>query len=198
MWDTTEKYLRMAIKCFSVVSHNPGVFLPLYHTTTESCSVYCIPQYNTEELWDPAQKNLPQCIPQSHRFSSGVSHNGRYFPPLWDTTEKFFSIVVYNGRGFPPLWDTTEEGFFVVGYNGRSFFHCGIQWRKIIQCRMIFSNFKCLSVLSNRNLGKISYLNSQTNLWKKFKMENYMVQHEHFFSIVGYTAAEIFSIFKLK
>jgi hypothetical protein len=65
-----------------------------------------------------------------------------------------------------------------VGYNGRGFFRCGIQWRKIIQCSMIFLNFKCLSLPSNRNLGKINYLNSQTNPWKKLKIESYMVTHE--------------------
>jgi hypothetical protein len=52
---------------------------------------------------------------------------------------------------------------------------------------------------SNKNFGKISYLNCQTNPWKELKMENYMVNHENnFFSIVGYNAAEIFLIFELK
>jgi hypothetical protein len=78
-----------------------------------------------------------------------------------------------------------------VGYNGRGCFHCGIQrkrffplWdtmEKNIQRRMIFFNFKCLSLPSNKNFGKISYLNSQTNLWNELKMENYMVNHEKFF-----------------
>jgi hypothetical protein len=65
---------------------------------------------------------------------------------------------------------------------------------------MIFLNFKCLSLPSNKNLGKICYFNSQTNPWKEVKMENYMVHHEKkkFFSIVGYNAAEIFLIFELK
>jgi hypothetical protein len=65
-----------------------------------------------------------------------------------------------------------------VGYNGRGFFRCGIQWKKNIQRRMIVLNFKCLSLPSNKTLGKISYLNSQTNPWKELKMENYMVNHE--------------------
>jgi hypothetical protein len=80
---------------------------------------------------------------------------------LWDTTEKVFfscgiqrkklsTIVGYNGRGFFPFWDTTEEVFF----------RCGIQWKKIIQRRMVFLNFKCLSLPSNKNLGKICYLNN--------------------------------------
>jgi hypothetical protein len=64
---------------------------------------------------------------------------------------------------------------------------------------MIFLNFKCLSLPSNKNFGKISYLNSQTSPWKELKMENYMVNHEKKkISIVGYNAAEIFLIFGLK
>jgi hypothetical protein len=136
------------------------------YTITESYAAYCIPQYNTEELWDPTKKNLPHCIPQRRRFSSVVSHKGRYFSPLWDTTEEIFSVVGYNGRGFPPLWDTAEDFFFRCGIQWkRFFFHCWIQWRKMKQRRMIFLNFKFLSLPSNRNLCKISYLNSQTNPW---------------------------------
>ncbi len=97
-----------------------------------------------------------------------------------------------------------------MGYNGRGFFHCGIQRKKFfslwdtvgikfIQRRMIFLYFHCLSLSSNKNLGKFSYLNSQTNPWKEFKMENYMVHSEKiFFPIVGYNAAEIFYIFEPK
>jgi hypothetical protein len=48
---------------------------------------------------------------------------------------------------------------------------------------MKFLNFKCLSLPTNKNLGKIYYLNSQTNPWKEVKMENCMVHHEKkFFS----------------
>ncbi len=94
-------------------------------------------------------------------FSSVVSYNGRYFPPLWDTTEKVFFIVVgYNGKSFPSLWDTMEEVFFHFGIQRKRFFPCGIQWKKIIQRRMVFLNVKCLSLPSNKNLGKICYLNS--------------------------------------
>jgi hypothetical protein len=32
-----------------------------------------------------------------------------------------------------------------------------MQWKKIIQGRMIFLNFKCLSLPSNKNFGKICY-----------------------------------------
>jgi hypothetical protein len=36
----------------------------------------------------------------------------------------------------------------------------------------------CLSLPSNKKLGKISYLNSQTNPWKELTMKNYMVNYE--------------------
>jgi hypothetical protein len=50
---------------------------------------------------------------------------------------------------------------------------------------MIFLNFKCLSLSSNKNLGKIS----QTIPWKELKMENCMVDHEKIILVVGYIAA---------
>ncbi len=164
LWDKTKKYLRTAIKFFFRFIPQRRSFpstASYTNTTTESCSVYCIPQYNTEELWDPAKKNLPHCITQRRRFSSGVSHNGRYFPPLWDTTEEFFSIVGYNGRGFPPLWDTTEEVFFRCGIQRKKFFLLWDTMERNYTMQNDFFNLKCLSVLSNRKRGKISYLNSQ-------------------------------------
>jgi hypothetical protein len=118
-----------------------------------------------------------------------VGYNGRGFPLLWDTMEEVFflcgiqwkrfsSIVEYNGRGFPPLWDTME---------------------KMIQCRMIFINFKCLSLSSNKNLGKISYLNSQTNPWKELEMENYwLTMKKNYFFRCGIHRSRNFYIFKLK
>jgi hypothetical protein len=47
---------------------------------------------------------------------------------------------------------------------------------------------------SNKNVGKISYLNNQTNPWKELKMENLLVNHEKNkkISVVEYAAAEIF------
>jgi hypothetical protein len=80
------------------------------------------------------------------------------------------------------------------------FFRCGIQWKKNIQRRMIFINFKCLSLPSNKNFGKISYLNSQTNPWKELKMENYMVNHEKnvFFFHCGIQRSRDFLIFERK
>jgi hypothetical protein len=112
----------MANKFFSFVSHDTGNFSSVVsYTTTESYAVYCIPE------------NLQHCNLQRRRFSSVVSHIGRYFPLLWDSTEEVFfrcgiqwkklsSVVGYNGRGFFSLWDTTEEVFFL----------CGIQWIKMI------------------------------------------------------------------
>jgi hypothetical protein len=51
-----------------------------------------IEQWNFSVLRDTTQKNLSHCIPQYGRFSPVVSHNGRDFPPLWDTTEEVFSL----------------------------------------------------------------------------------------------------------
>jgi hypothetical protein len=65
---------------------------------------------------------------------------------------------------------------------------------KNIQRRMIFLNFKCLSLPSNKNFGKISYLNCQTNPWKELKMENYIVNHEkkNFFPLWDTTQQRFF------
>ncbi len=154
------------------------IFLPLYPTPPQNlvqCTV--------------SQKNLQHCSPQRRRFSSIVSHNGRGFFSLWDTIEEAFLHCGIQRKRIFPLWDTTEEVFF----------RCGIQQKKNIQRRMIFLNFKCLSLPPIKNSVKISYLNSQTNPWKELKMENYIVNHEKTnFSIVGYNAAEIFLIFELK
>ncbi len=160
----------MANKFYSVVSHNAEVFLSLYPT----------PQQNLMQC-AVSQKNLLHCIPQRRRFSSVVSHNRRYFPPLWDTTEEIFF-----------LWDTIEQFFFHCGIQWKRFLPLWVQWRKIIQRRMIFFNFKCLSLPSNKNLGKISYLNSQNNPWKELKMENYMVNYEIFFFPLWDTAQQRF------
>jgi hypothetical protein len=104
-----------------------------------------------------SEKNC--CIPQWNIISSVVGYNGKGLFPLWDTMEKVFLHCGIQRKRFFPLWDTMEEFCF----------RCGIQWKKMIQCRMIFLNFKRLSLPSNKNLGKISYLNSQTNPWKKLK-----------------------------
>jgi hypothetical protein len=49
---------------------------------------------------------------------------------------------------------------------------------KNIQRRMILLNFKFLSLPPNKNFGKISYWNSQTNPRKELNMEIYTVNHE--------------------
>jgi hypothetical protein len=169
LWDTTENNPRMANKFCSIVSHNAVNFSSVVsYTSTESCAVYCIPE-KSSALFPTTPQVFLRCIKiQWKIFSSVVRYNGR----------GFFFVVGYNGRSFPPLWDTTEEVFSIVGYNGRDFFRCGIQWKKNIQRRMIFLNFKCLSLPSNKNFGKISYMNSKTNPWKELKMENYRVNHK--------------------
>jgi hypothetical protein len=130
----------MANRFFSIVSHNAGNLSSIVSfTTTESYAVYCIPE----------------------KFSALYPTTLQGFLPLYPTMEDIFlhcgiqrkklsTIVGYNGRGFFPFWDTTEMVFSVVGYNGE----------KKLQRRMVFLNFKCLSLPSNKNLGKICYLNS--------------------------------------
>ncbi len=140
----------MAKKIFLLYPTTQEIFLPLYPS----------PQQNLMQC-TVSKKNFSHCIPQRRRFSSVVSHNGRYFPPLWDIMEKVFfscgiqrkklsTIVGYNGRGFFPFWNTMDEVFSVVGYNGK----------KLYNAEWYFKIFKCLSLPSNKNLGKICYLNS--------------------------------------
>jgi hypothetical protein len=130
----------------------------LYPTTQEFFfPLYPTPQQNLMQC-TVYQKNLPHGIQQCRRFSFVVSHNRRSFPPLWDTKEEFFFHFGIQRKRFFPLWDTMEKNY--------------------IQRIMIFLTFKCLSFSSNKNLGKICYLNSQTNPWKEVKVENYMVNYE--------------------
>jgi hypothetical protein len=82
----------------------------------------------------------------------------------------FFSVVGYNGRGFFPLWDTMEKNYTTQND--------------------IFLDFKFLSLPSNRNLGKISFLNSQTNPWEKWKII-WLTMKTNLFFVVEYTSAEI-------
>ncbi len=184
LWDITEEF-------FSAVGYNGEGFPPLWDTTKEGF-FHCGIQRKTVSRWQTnfsllyptmqeiflplypspqqnlmqctvSQKNFPHCIPQRRRFYSVVSHNRRYFPPLWDTTEKVFLSCGIQRKKLSTIVGSSvqRKGFFsILGYNGRVFFPCGIQWKKIIQHRMVFLNFKCLSLPSNKNLGKICYLNS--------------------------------------
>ncbi len=98
LWDTTENSLKIANNLFSIVSHTAGNHSSaVSFTTTESYAVYCIPEKSSA------------LYPTTPQVSSVVSHNGRYFPPLWDITEevffhfgiqrkRFFSVVGYNGK----------------------------------------------------------------------------------------------------
>ncbi len=131
-WDTTEEdFFCCGIQRRTISGWQINFFL-LYPTTQEIClPLYPTPQQNLMQC-TVSQKNLPQCIPQRRRFSSVVSHNGRYFPTLLDTTEevffhcgiqlkKFSSIVGYNGRGFFYCGIQRKRCFSVVGYNGKKY-----------------------------------------------------------------------------
>ncbi len=150
LWDTTEEdFLRCGIQRRTITGWKTNFFL-LYPTTQEIClPLYPTPQQNLMQC-TVSQKNLPHCIPQRRRrFPSVVSHNGRYFPPLWDTTEEVFFVVGHNGRSFPPLWDTTEEVVFHFGINGRGSFPLRDTMEKNIQRRLIFlflSASHCLQI----------------------------------------------------
>jgi hypothetical protein len=171
------------------VGYNGRGFLPLWDITEEFFSTVGYNREGFPPLWDTTVEDIFRFGIQQRKISGWQTIFFQWNPqrrtiffrciPQWKI---FSSIVGYNGRGFFPLCDTTEEVFF-----------------RIIQRRMKFLNFKCLSLPSNKNLVKICYLNSQTNPWKEVKMENYMVHLEKFFfSIVGYNAAEIFLIIQLK
>jgi hypothetical protein len=82
--------------------------------------------------------------------------------------DKFSYFVSHNAGVFLPSYSTTQEFSYVVSHGTEDSIHCGIQQRKIIQRRIMILNFKCLSLPSDENLGKISYLDIQTNPWKKF------------------------------
>jgi hypothetical protein len=68
----------------------------------------------------------------------------------------------HNAGVFSAVSNTAKESFPLYPTTQKVLFHCGIQWRKRIQRRMIIP-FKCLSLPSGENLGKISYLHIQTN-----------------------------------
>jgi hypothetical protein len=149
LWDTTENNLKMANKFFSIVSHNAGnVSSVVSYTITESYAVYCIPEKSSA------------LYPTMPEVFFRVSHNGRYFPPLWDTTEEVFFRCGIQQKKLSSI----------VGYNGRGFFHFGIQRKRFFPLwdtveknhttENDILNFKCLSLPSNQNLRKICYLNS--------------------------------------
>jgi hypothetical protein len=194
-------------RVFFAVGYNGEGFPALWDTTEEDffrCWIqrrtisgwqkillYCIPQCRKFFFRCILYLNRIFCsVLYPRKIFSIVSHNAAGFLPLYPTMEDIFLVVGYNGRGFFSLWDTTEETFLHCGIqrkrffplwdicNGRGFFPLWDTMEKNIQRRMIFLNFKCFSFPSNKNFGKISYLNSQTNPWKELKMENYMVNHE--------------------
>jgi hypothetical protein len=123
LWDTMENNLRMANKFFSIVSHNAGNFSSVVsNTTTESYTVYCIPE-KSSALYPTMQQVFFCCISQWKIFSSIVGYNRRGFFCCGIQRKKLSSIVGYNGRGFSQFWDTTEDVFSVVRYNGKKLYN---------------------------------------------------------------------------
>jgi hypothetical protein len=94
LWDTTENNLKMANKFFSITGNLSCV---ISYTTTESYTVYCIPE-KSSTLYPTTSQVLFHFIPQWKIFPSIVGYNGRGFFPIWDTTEEVFSVVGYNGK----------------------------------------------------------------------------------------------------
>ncbi len=125
-------------------------------------------------------------------FFAIVGYNQEGFHPFWDTMEKVF-LRCGIWRGFTSLRDITRNNLrmfnkfsSIVSNNARAFIplyptqqknllHC----IKMIQCRMIFLNFKCLSLPSDENLEKMSYLNVPINPWRKLKMK-YIASYEKY------------------
>jgi hypothetical protein len=64
-----------------------------------------------------------------------------------------------------------------------------------MQRRMIFLNFKCLSLLSDENLDKIGYWNIPTNPWRKLMLLNYIASYEKHSSALWDTTQKIFFTF---
>ncbi len=135
LWNTTkEDFFRCGIQQRTISRWQTNFFL----SQEIFLALYPTPQPNPIQC-TVSQKNLPHCIQQRRRFYSILSHNGRYFPPLWDTTEEVFFQFGIQRKRFFPLWDTMEKNY--------------TRQNDIL-------NLKCLSLSSNKNLGKICYLNS--------------------------------------
>jgi hypothetical protein len=107
----------MENKFFSLVSHHAGNFSSVVsYTTTESYTVYCIPE-KSSALYPTTPQVFFRCIPQWKIFSSVVGYNGRGFFGI--QRKKLSSIVGYNARvfflcgiqrkRFFSLWDTKEK-----------------------------------------------------------------------------------------
>ncbi len=137
----------MANKFFSIVSHNAGNLSSVVsYTTTESYTMYCIPEKSS---------TLYPTTPQVFFRYPTMEDIFLHYEIQW---KRFSFVVGYNGRSFPPLWDTTDEVFFHFGILRKKFFSvAGCNGKKMMQGRIIFLNFKCLSLPSNKNFGKICY-----------------------------------------
>ncbi len=130
MWDTTEEdFFRCGIHRRTISQES----IPLYPT----------PQQNLIQC-TVSQKNLQHYIPQRAGFL-----------PLYPTMEDIFLRCGIQRKRFFSLWDTKKE---------EAFLHCGIQRKRFFplwdtkEKSYTTQNdiFKCLSLPSNKNLGKIS------------------------------------------
>ncbi len=166
--ETTEKvFLRCGIqqmRIFSVVGYNGE-----QSQDGKQILFYCIPQ---------CRKFFFCCILHLNRILCSVLYLRKIFSIVSHNASGFLPVVSHNGRYFPPLWDTKEEVFFrcgiqrkklssIVGYNGRGFFHCGIQRKRFfsvvgyngeknIQCRVIFLNLSASHCLQIKILEKLA------------------------------------------
>jgi hypothetical protein len=175
---------------FSAVGYNGEGFPPLWDTTEENIFRCGIQQRKISGwqtifflLYPTTQDIFLRCILHHNRILcsvlyprkifSIVSHNAAGFLPLYPRMEDISSILGYNGRGYFHCGIKRKRFVSVVGYNRRGFFHFGIQRKSFFPLwdtmeknytrRMIFLNFKLLSLPSNKNLEKICFLNSQSN-----------------------------------
>jgi hypothetical protein len=124
-------------------------------------SISCVVVCNGEgfpPLWDIAEEVFLCCEMQWRRFFFKVGFNGRGFPSLWDITKnnlRMFDYIFYlcipHHRSFLPLYPAPNHptpNHPTLNHLHCTLFHCGIQQRKKIQHRIIFLNFKCLSLPS--------------------------------------------------
>ncbi len=133
------------------------------------------------------------------------------FLTLWDTTEEVFLRCGIqkknNRRTFDTFFSVVYHNAGVVSHTAKEFslfypttqkvlYYFWIQWRKMIHRRIIFLNFKCLSLPSDKTLGKIGFVNIQIKPWREVKMLNYIVGFMK--KLVGYNPEEICHILKPK
>jgi hypothetical protein len=128
LWETTEEFFfRCGIqrrRFSSVMGYNRRGFFPLRDTRENNLRMankfffYCIPQRGKFSF---------RCILHHNRILCSVLYPRKIFRIVSHNAEGFLPLS-HNGRYFPPLWNTTEEVFFrcgiqrkklssIVGYN---------------------------------------------------------------------------------